>query len=167
MNALNASDVGRVRWSVFFGCCSLTGPMVHHTRRSAYRVWVRLPRGDRVWWDGPVTGFDDAALLSDRFRQHARACSSPLYAALMAAMADDWDDGGPVRTVCEGWEHAQPGSVVQLRLLAGLHRIVLRGDAPELAPYYRNLGGTLPPDGAWPVAREVVAAHVEELRAGL
>ena len=114
-----------------------------------------------------MTGFDDAALLSDRFRQHARACSSPLYAALMAAMADDWDDGGPVRTVCEGWEDAQPGSVVQLRLLAGLHRIVLRGDAPGLAPYYRNLGGTLPPDAAWPVAREVVAAHVDELRAGL
>lgn len=114
-----------------------------------------------------MTGFDDAALLSDRFRQHAAVCSSPLYAALMAAMADDWDAGGPTRAVCAGWEHAQPGSVVQLRLLAGLHRIVLRGDAPQLSAYYRNLGGTLTPETAWPVAREVVAGHVDELRAGL
>lgn len=114
-----------------------------------------------------MTGFDDAALLSDRFRQHAAVCSSPLYAALMAAMADDWDAGGPTHEVCAGWEDAQPGSVVQLRLLAGLHRLVLRGDAPALAAYYRNLGGTLGPDGAWPVAREVIAGHVDELRAGL
>jgi hypothetical protein len=114
-----------------------------------------------------MTGFDDAALLSDRFRQHAAVCSSPLYAALMAAMADDWDAGGPTRAVCAGWERAQPGSVVQLRLLAGLHRIVLRGDAPALAAYYRNLGGTLAPESAWTVARDVIADHVEELRDGL
>ena len=114
-----------------------------------------------------MTGFDDAALLSDRFRQHAAVCTSPLYAALMTAMADDWDAGGPTRAVCAGWQDAQPGSVVQLRLLAGLHRIVLRGDAPELAAYYRNVGGTLAPDTAWPVARDVVVEHVDELRAGL
>ena len=114
-----------------------------------------------------MTGFDDAALLSDRFRQHAAVCSSPLYAALMAAMADDWDAGGPTRAVCAGWDDAQPGSVVQLRLLAGLHRIVLRGDAPALAAYYRNLGGTLTPESAWPVARDVIAGHVDELRDGL
>ncbi len=114
-----------------------------------------------------MTGFDDAPTLSGRFRRHASACSSPLYAALMAAMADDWDAGGPVRDVCAGWEQAPAGSVVQLRLLAGLHRLVLRGEAPELAPYFRNLGGTGAPQDAWPVARGVVAAHVEELRAGL
>lgn len=114
-----------------------------------------------------MTGFDDAPLLSGRFRQHASVCSSPLYAALMLAMADDWDAGGPVREVCSGWEQAPSGAVVQLRLLAGLHRIVLRGLAPELVPYYRDLGGYLAPEGAWAVAREVVASHVDELRAGL
>ncbi|WP_162248066.1 DUF2332 domain-containing protein [Angustibacter sp. Root456] len=114
-----------------------------------------------------MTRFDDAALLSDRFRQHAAVCSSPLYAALMTAMADDWDAGGPVRAVCAGWEHAQPGSVVQLRLLAGLHRVVLRGEAPALAAYYRNVGGTLAPEDAWPVAQTVIADHVDELRDGL
>ena len=114
-----------------------------------------------------MTGFDDAALLSDRFRQHAAVCTSPLYAALMTAMADDWDAGGPTRAVCAGWQDAQPGSVVQLRLLAGLHRIVLRGDAPDLAAYYRNLGGTLAPAGVWPQARDVIAGHVDELRDGL
>jgi hypothetical protein len=114
-----------------------------------------------------VPGFDDAPTLSGRFRQHARVCTSPLYVELMGAMADDWDAGGPVRDACAGWEDAPPGSVLQLRLLAGLHRIVLRGEAPELVPYYRNLGGTAEPQGAWTRARPVVAAHVEELRSGL
>jgi hypothetical protein len=114
-----------------------------------------------------MTGFDDAPLLSDRFRKHASVCSSPLYATLMRSMADDWDAGGPVREVCAGWEQAPAGSVVQLRLLAGLHRLVLRGEAPGLVPYYRNLGGTAAPEGAWAVARDVVAAHSEQLRAGL
>lgn len=114
-----------------------------------------------------MTGFDDAATLPGRFRQHAAVCSAPLYATLMQAMADDWDDGGPVRAICAGWDDAPPGSVVQLRLLAALHRVVLRGDAPGLVPYYRNLGGTRAPDGVWPVARDVLAARVDELHGGL
>ena len=114
-----------------------------------------------------MTGFDDAGTLAERFRQHARSCSSPLYAALMDAMADDWDVDGPVREVCAGWEDALPGSVVQLRLLAGLHRLVLLGEAPELGTFVRTVGGLGAPAAAWPMARAVIESHVDVLRAGL
>lgn len=114
-----------------------------------------------------MTGFDDAPTLAGRFRQHAAVCSSPLYAELMRRMADDWDDGGPVRAVCAGWQDAPPGSVVQLRLLAALHALVLRGDAPELAPFYRTAGGAEPPARAWEVARLVIERYAEALRDGL
>ena len=40
----------------------------------------------------------------------------------MRAMADDWEAGGPVRTVCAGYEDAPPGAAIQLRLLAGVFR---------------------------------------------
>ncbi|MGH8829155.1 MAG: DUF2332 family protein, partial [Jiangellaceae bacterium] len=108
--------------------------------------------------------------LSRRFREHAAACDqmdAPLYGALMREMADDWDAGGVVREICAGWENASAADVVQLRLLGGLHRLVLTGEAPELQPYYRSSGGTRPPDDAWPIARAVMAAHAHRLRADL
>lgn len=114
-----------------------------------------------------MTSFDAGLSLADRFRRHAQGLSSPLYAELMRAMADDWEMGGPVRKVCAGWEDAPSGTVVQLRLLAGLYRVVLRGEAPELTAFYRSLGGQAAPDDVWPVARTVIAAHVDELRAAL
>lgn len=119
-----------------------------------------------------MTSFDVGRTLGERFRSHAQAlassrAASPLYAELMRRMADDWDGGGVVRGICRGWEHAPPGSVVQLRLLGGLHRIVLRGEAPELAAHYPTAGGRLPADGAWAAARPVLVAHADELARSL
>lgn len=99
-------------------------------------------------------------------RQHA-GDSQHLYGYLMRAMADDLEAGGPVEEICTGWEDAPPGWVVQLRLLAGLFRIVLTGRATELEPFYPCLGGTADPATAWPLVREVLANHVEELHEAL
>ncbi len=90
-----------------------------------------------------------------------------LYGYLMRAMADDWEAGGPVQEICHGWEDAPRGSAIQLRVLAGLFRIVLTGRAPELTPYYPCLGGTAPPQEAWPTVRRVMTAHVRELHDAL
>lgn len=119
-----------------------------------------------------MTSFDTGSTLAERFRAHGRAlrasrAPSPLYAELLQRMADDWDAGGVVREICRGWERAPTGSVVQLRLLGGLHRIVLRGDAPALAAYYPTAGGTQGPDGVWSVALPVVQAHAAELHDAL
>ncbi len=110
--------------------------------------------------------FDDGATLAERMRAHA-GDSGHLYGELMRAMADDWDAGGPVRDICRGWETAPARTVVQLRLLAGLFRIVLTERAPDLVPYYPCLGGTAPPDQAWPAVREVLGRHVDELHTAL
>jgi hypothetical protein len=90
-----------------------------------------------------------------------------LYAVLLAAMADDWEAGGPVCDIWRGWEDAPAGSVVQLRLLAGLFRIVLSGRAPELVAFYPCLGGDRAPSQAWPVVRDVLATFAAELRRAL
>lgn len=57
--------------------------------------------------------------------------------------------------------------MVQLRLLAGLHRIVLRGEAPQLAEYYPTAGGCRPPEDVWPAAQPVLVAHATELAQSL
>ena len=113
-----------------------------------------------------TVSFDAGATLADRMRAHA-GDRTHLYAHLMRAMATDWEEGGPVRAICAGWEAAPSGSVLQLRLLAGLFRVVLTGRAPELTPFYPCLGGTADPADAWPLVRRVLAAHVGELHAGL
>lgn len=110
--------------------------------------------------------FDTGLTIADRMRRHA-ADHGHLYGHLMRAMADDWEAGGPVREICRGWEDAPPGSVLQLRLLAGLFRIVLTDRAPQLVRFYPCLGGAADPALAWPAVREVLAAHIGELHEAL
>jgi hypothetical protein len=100
--------------------------------------------------------------LADRMRAHA-GDESHLYAVLERAMADDWEAGGPVREICRDWEDAPRGAVVELRLLAGVFRLVLTGRAPELVPYYPCLGGHEPASEAWPLVRRTLQAHIDEL----
>jgi len=101
--------------------------------------------------------------LPGHFREHARMLGGTLYGVLLPAMAADLEAGGPVAQICTGREDARFDDLIQLRLLAGLHRIVLTGRAPELVEFYPNLGGNADPAFAWPVAREVLAHHVDEL----
>ena len=111
-------------------------------------------------------GAFDGASLADRFRNHF-GHTDHLYGVLLAGMADDWEVGGVTRELFEGWEDADARQFPQLRLLAGLFRIVLRGDAPQLEGFYPALGGDLDPHEAWAPVRPVMAAHVEELRRSL
>lgn len=113
-----------------------------------------------------MSDFDAGATLAERMRRHA-GNDEHLYGQLMRAMADDWEAGGPVREICRDWEHASKGSTVQLRLLAGVFRIGLTGRAPELVEFYPCLGGDRPAAEAWPVVREVLARHVDELQDSL
>jgi len=106
------------------------------------------------------------ATLADQFRDHASRMRG-LYQVLLHELADDWDAGGVVRRICQDWADAPASAVVQLRLLAGVHRLVLSGRAPELASFYPNLGGGADPRDAWPVFRQALTEHAEELRAAL
>jgi hypothetical protein len=110
--------------------------------------------------------WDAGETLADRFRAHA-ADAEHLYGYAIRGMADDWDSGGPIREVCHGYENAPRGALIQLRLLAGLFRLVLTGKAPELVQFYPCLGGTAPASRAWPVMRQVIGAHLAELHTAL
>jgi hypothetical protein len=108
--------------------------------------------------------------LSGRFRRHAdslvRSHRSPVCVELMRGAADDIDRGGEVATLFDGIP-TPPGSVPQLRLLGALHRIVLSGEAPELAAFYPSAGGSRGAGGVWPVALATIHEHRDEVRARL
>lgn len=104
--------------------------------------------------------------LAERFRGHFDG-ERHLYWHLTRAMADDLEEGGPTARIVAGHLDAPPGAVVQLRLLAALFRVVLRGEAPGLEQWYPCLGGRADPATAWPVVREVLAAQEGRLRGEL
>ncbi|MGL5861513.1 MAG: DUF2332 domain-containing protein, partial [Phycicoccus sp.] len=108
----------------------------------------------------------DGDTLAERMRGHF-GHRDHLYGALLAEMADDWDGDGVTREIFDGWQHSDARQFPQLRLLAGLFRLVLRGDASQLAGWYPCLGGDLDPRDAWAAFRPVLAAYVDELRAAL
>ncbi len=105
--------------------------------------------------------------LASRFRRHGRLMRPGLYQNLLLAFADDLEAGGVVSAICDDWQAAPAGAVVQLRLLAGLHRLALERRAPELAYFYPNLGGGADPAGAWAVFEPVMRQHADELREAL
>ena len=104
--------------------------------------------------------------LADRLRGHFPGADH-LYGRLLAEMAGDWELGGVTREIFEGWEDAPARLVPQLRVLVGLFRIVLRGDAPQLEGFYPCLGGDLDTEDAWHVVRPLMGVHVDELHAAL
>lgn len=110
--------------------------------------------------------WDAGESLADHFRALANDAEH-LYGYAMRGMAEDWAAGGPTRVACKGYEAAPRSAMIQFRLLAGVFRLVLTGEAPELIRFYPCLGGTEPASRAWPVMREVIAAHTDEIHAAL
>lgn len=86
-----------------------------------------------------------------------------LYGVLLDDLADDLVAGGPTAQICRDVLDAPREDAVQLRLLAGIFRLVLRGEAPQLEPFYPCLGGTAAPEGMWPLLRPVLAEAAETL----
>ena len=78
-----------------------------------------------------MVGFDRGRTLAQRFRTHAGEQTHLYGYAAARRWPTTWRrgaDGGVVR----GYEEAPAGAVIQLRLLAGIFRLVLTGRAPEL-----------------------------------
>ncbi|GAA4999704.1 DUF2332 domain-containing protein [Kitasatospora paranensis] len=104
------------------------------------------------------------------FGLQATACAelgSPLYAALLRRAAQDVRDGGPCAAAVAGHEDAPGPQAVALRLLGGVHALVLTGRAPALAAHYPGAGGTFDPDrpdAAWPAFRAAVADNLPWVR---
>ncbi|UGY94461.1 DUF2332 domain-containing protein [Streptomyces gobiensis] len=107
---------------------------------------------------------------ADMAELQATACAelgSPLYAALLRRVADDIRTGGPCAEAVAGYEEAPGPAAIALRLLGGVHGLVLTGRAPELAAHYPSAGGAFDPrrpDAAWPAFRAAVAAELPWVR---
>jgi hypothetical protein len=83
-------------------------------------------------------------------RTQAEACDalgSPMYGELLAALADDVAAGGPTARVLEGHEDDPGPSGLALRLAGSVHRLVLTGQAGELAAFYPTAGGAWGSEG--------------------
>ncbi len=87
---------------------------------------------------------------------------SPFYAELERSMAEDVETGGPVWDILESRAGLRFDDASRLRLLGGVHRMVLAGTVPELARHYPSTGGdgdaavrvvALPRPGGDPAAR--------------
>ncbi|WP_354640719.1 DUF2332 domain-containing protein [Kitasatospora camelliae] len=87
------------------------------------------------------------------FEHQAEACAelgSPMYAELLRRATRDLAAGGPCAAAIAGYEDAPGPAAVALRLLGGVHALVLTGRAPALAAHYPSAGGEFTDaDAAW------------------
>ena len=91
--------------------------------------------------------------LAKRLRWQASGCrhiGSPLYGELLDRAAEDLEAGGPTWEILRGEEARPLGDMVPLRFMGAVHRLVLEGRAPDLAPHYSGAGSG---DGAAPESR--------------
>ncbi len=90
------------------------------------------------------------------FTEQAGLCTaygSPFTGALIEAMADDVEVGGPVASLVADWPTNPTVDALALRLTGALHAAVLTGRDPALAALYPNR------DPAWSVAKMWPAAR--------
>jgi hypothetical protein len=100
----------------------------------------------------------------------ARACASlgsPMYGQLLARIIDDIRAGGAFSDVLASHEDDPGPSALALRLLGGLHRLVLDGRASSLRRWYPSTGGEWDAEAAWSDVVDVAREHIGPLRAAL
>jgi hypothetical protein len=108
--------------------------------------------------------------LVHTLRSQGRFCGasgSPMYDELFELVAKDVEAGGVFATILSGHEDDSARHAVPLRLLGGLHRLVLDGRIPTLRRFYPSIDGTWDADAAWPEILLAATHHSESLRAAL
>ena len=105
--------------------------------------------------------------LTEALRQQGEACAdlgSPMYADLLARLADDCAARGPTAHVLAGHEDAPAGSAIALRLLGSVHRLVLERRAGALGVFYPSVGGTWEPVAGPEAVLDLLAEQPDEVR---
>ena len=91
------------------------------------------------------------------------ALGSSFYGALCEQMATDARAGGTVFELLRAHAAAPFDQVYQLRVLGGVHRIVLEGRAPALARHYPTTGGDGDAAAVWPALAALLAERPVEV----
>ena len=99
--------------------------------------------------------------------QFCAASGSTMYADLFDRVAADVEAGGVFAAILSGHEDDPSRHAVPLRLLGGLHRMVLDGRAPALRRWYPSTGGTWDAEAAWPEIERTAADRGDALSAAL
>jgi len=114
----------------------------------------------------------DTTNLAAAFRLQGEGCTklgSPFHGALLALAAKDLEAGGPTLALMAPWAGLGVrelfAEAVALRLLGGLHDLVLSGDDPDLADAYPQPHRESDPAAAWPLARASMIRWRERLAA--
>jgi hypothetical protein len=105
--------------------------------------------------------------LASVLRWQAEFChrsAAPLYALLLDRSADDVEGGGPAWELLRPHAADPPSSALALRLMGAVHRLVLEGLAPDLAPFYPTVGGSGSPPDAWLPFRTTLEVRMDVLR---
>jgi hypothetical protein len=92
---------------------------------------------------------------------HCERIGSPLYAGLLERAAADFEASGPTATVLRGHEDDDADSMLALRLLGAVNRLVLRGEEPDLAALYGS--AERDPEATWAAFRAVLERDAELL----
>jgi hypothetical protein len=130
---------------------------------AALRNWI--PDGQRRE-NHPMSATNATAM---HLRWQAEWCTklgSPLYGSLLGRSADDVEAGGAVARLL-GDREASSRSMLGLKLLGAVHRLVLEGRASQLAEFYPSVGGAADPDAAWEAFRELISKRPQEIEPGL
>jgi len=108
----------------------------------------------------PIPGALEAQELS------CAALGSPMYAAILRGVREDYLGGGICASILTGRFERPVHDAAALRLLAGLHEIVLRGSAPDLAAHFPTSGGA-PGPSLVPVVLETIRSHRDDIETAL
>jgi hypothetical protein len=105
--------------------------------------------------------------IPEQCRRQAGWCESfgsPLYTHLLSRCADVYEVGGSVRDLLQPHEKDDEPSVLHLRLMGAVHRLVLERRAPQLAKFYPSAGGIVEFNEVWEAFSSVVREQTDTLR---
>jgi hypothetical protein len=105
-----------------------------------------------------VTRLELAAAMRTQ-RDWCRKLGSPFYFDLLGRVADDLEAGGACWSVLESLADAPARSLLPLRFLGGIHRLVLSGKLPELARHFPGDS-----DAAWVELKRIFEADRDTIR---
>ena len=106
-------------------------------------------------------------IVARRLLKQAEWCKrlgSSLYSTLLSHAAEDVRAGGVCCAVLHDHYDDPPDSALALRFLGAVHRLVLQGQAPQLAACYASAGGDCNCENLWLRFRAVVQHHEVVLR---